>query len=192
MQTSYSTSQIILHWISAVIILWATLSGFWISLFDLDPDLKNWVSFFNVSLTTLFIPVFAVRIYLACRQPTHPEAPARTLDTLMAAWAHRLLYGLTTVVLLTGVMMMDRPINIFDWVLIPQPLTDHGLIDLFFKIHVVACWVLALLIGLHVAAVIKHEASGNPILKRMSLSRANGQGAGARPDAAKEDDAPPT
>ena len=191
MQTPYSASQIILHWISAVIIIWATLSGFWISVFDIEPAIKNWVSFFNISLTTLFIPVFAVRIYLAYRQPTAVEAQAPLLSNVLATWAHRLLYGLTTVVLITGVMMMDRPINIFDQVLIPQPLTDPAWIELFFKVHVAACWVLALLIGLHIAAVIKHEISGNRVMKRMSLSRSNDENPGALPNALKEDSTQP-
>lgn len=191
MQTPYSPYQIVLHWLSAIIIIWSTISGFWVSFFEMDPAVKNWVSFFNISLTTLFIPVFAVRIYLAYRQPSDIKAEARTLNDSLALWAHRGLYGLTTVVLLTGVMMMDRPINIFGLVSIPQPLDNPELIDVFFKIHVAACWILALLIGLHIAAVIKHEISGNPVMKRMSLKSSNDIPPHAPHNSGKEESAQP-
>ena len=54
----YSTQQIILHWLSAIIIIWATLSGFYVAFCHPDQPVKEWIGFFNVSLTTLFIPFF--------------------------------------------------------------------------------------------------------------------------------------
>ena len=59
----YSTCQKLLHWVSAVIIVWALLSGSVVAIFAVPASVKAWVFFFNVSLTTLYIPVFVVRVY---------------------------------------------------------------------------------------------------------------------------------
>jgi len=85
----------------------------------------------------------------------------------LASWMHKSIYLMTAVVLLTGILMMDRPINIFDLVLIPAPLNDLQWIDRFFVIHVWACVMLLVQVALHIAAVIKHEMCGRRILKKM-------------------------
>ena len=38
MKKKYSWQQVILHWISALIIIWATISGFYVGLFDVSPE----------------------------------------------------------------------------------------------------------------------------------------------------------
>jgi cytochrome b561 len=74
-----------------------------------------------------------------------------------------------SIVLVTGVLMMDRPINVFGLVEIPQPLGNSFLIAQFTTVHVWACGVLSALIALHVGAVIVHEICGRRVLRRMSL-----------------------
>jgi cytochrome b561 len=74
-------------------------------------------------------------------------------------------------VLLTGVLMMDRPINVFGVIEIVQPLSDPRLIALFVSFHTWTCVVLALLLAAHIGAVIVHEACRHRVLRRMSLRR---------------------
>ncbi len=91
----------------------------------------------------------------------------RTPAQWTAFWVHKCMYLVTGVVLTSGVMMMDRAINVFDVLSIPAPLESAGLIAVFKKIHDVSCVVLAVLVVLHMGAVIRHEVSGHRILRRM-------------------------
>lgn len=162
---SYSKAQIFLHWLSAIIIFWATISGFYSAFFDTPEHIKARIDFFNVSITAALIPFFVVRLYIS----TARSFPNPNTFSQWSAWlAHKFIYLCTVLVLVSGVLMMDRDINIFHILLIPQPLKDPELISLFHTTHSYACMALAILIVLHLAAVIKHHLSGNPILKRMS------------------------
>ncbi|WP_040063679.1 cytochrome b [Pseudomonas batumici] len=160
----YSKAQIFLHWLSAAIILWALISGFYVAVFDTSLVLKESVDFFNVSITAAFIPFFVVRVFLSFFRGKQTD---RTLAQWTAFWVHKVIYLVTGVVLATGVMMMDRAINLFDLLLIPAPIESAGLVAVFKKIHDVSCVVLAVLVVLHIGAVIRHEVSGHRILRRM-------------------------
>ncbi|WP_295554586.1 cytochrome b [uncultured Stenotrophomonas sp.] len=161
----YSKTQVLLHWISAVIILWATISGFYVALLDVPHALAEAIGFFNVSITTVLIPLFVVRLVIAISN--HRAAPASGAEWA-ALIAHAALYLVKIIVLLTGVLMMEREINVFNVVIFPQPITDPQLTMSFNTAHRYACVVLAGLLFLHISAVVKHHLSGNPILKRMS------------------------
>ncbi|TWC10557.1 cytochrome b561-like protein [Pseudomonas sp. SJZ101] len=66
--------------------------------------------------------------------------------------------------------MMDRPIEIFGLLSIPQPLQDPALIEFFFITHRYGCVVLALFVIGHIGAVLLHALRGHNLLERMSLS----------------------
>lgn len=161
---TYSKLQIFLHWFSAAVILWAMTSGFYVAFSDASPSLKSAIGFFNVSITTVLIPFFGLRLYLALANP--PPRP-----TCCAEWAaliaHKAIYATTVIVLATGVLMMDRDIDVFHLATLPHPLSDAAVIAAMNKAHRYACMVLAALLILHVAAVIKHHALGNPVLRKM-------------------------
>jgi cytochrome b561 len=95
----------------------------------------------------------------------------RTLGFLekLALFAHTLIYFVISLVLVSGVLMMDRPIDVFGLFEIAQPLSDPELISRFLTLHVWACVFLALLIVLHIGAVIVHELCGHRVLRRMSF-----------------------
>lgn len=162
---NYSKVQVALHWFSAIIILWATFSGFYVAFADTPASVKAAIGFFNVSITAVLIPFFAVRVYIAfVRKIIKPD----TLAQWAALIVHKIIYLVTGFVLVTGVLMMDRDINIFNILTIPQPINDLYWTSLFFMLHRYACMILAVLLILHVAAVAKHHLQGNPVLKRMS------------------------
>ncbi|MGF6098980.1 cytochrome b [Pseudomonas sp. 18175] len=174
--TRYTPVQIVLHWISAAVILWAMLSGFYVALFDVAPVTKAWVGFVNVSLTSLYIPVFVLRVYSSFMHGFSTCGQTRSVNEYIALLVHKAMYVMVGVVLVTGVLMMDRPINIFDVLVVAQLLTDPAAIEYFMRVHIQACIALLALIAMHVGAVIKHEVCGRRVLKNMSFS----QGADAR------------
>ncbi|HDL6961239.1 TPA: cytochrome b/b6 domain-containing protein [Yersinia enterocolitica] len=169
MKKKYSWQQVILHWISALVIIWATISGFYVGLFDVSPELKTLTGFINVSLTTLLIPVFIIRIYFYVVSEKPEEINTNGFAQFIAHAVHFILYLNISVVLVTGVLMMERDINVFNLFIIPQPIHDLAVTKLFNTIHILSCAILATLVLLHIAAVIKHELSGKKVLKRMSL-----------------------
>jgi cytochrome b561 len=167
--SGYCKKRVLLHWISAVVIVWTLISGFYVAGNEVSERMKHWVAFFNVSLTTVFIPFFVWRFCLFVAHARYIRVSILSSEEKLAWFAHALIYLTVSVVLVTGVLMMDRPIDVFGVLEIAQPLSNPELVAQFVKIHVWACVVLSGLIALHVSAVMMHELCGHRILRRMSL-----------------------
>lgn len=164
----YSKPRRALHWCFAVVIIWATVSGFVNALVDLPEAVHDAIAFVNVSLTTLLIPLFGLRLYYALAHPApHDTLQGNQAAHLLAQAGHLALYVSIAVVLLTGVLMMDRPISVFDLVVFPQPFDEPVLIEFFNTVHRYSCVALALLVAGHILAVVVHQLSGRNVLKRM-------------------------
>lgn len=154
---------------SAAVILWTLASGFYVAILNVSAQVKHWVAFINVSLTTVFIPFFIWRLVIFVYHILDVSVVSASKLERLVLVAHGLIYLVVSIVLLTGVLMMDRPINVFEILEIPQPLANPDLIAQFAAIHVWACVALSALIALHVGAVIVHELCGHRILRRMFL-----------------------
>lgn len=165
---NYSKPRRLLHWCSALIIIWASVSGFAVALLEMPHALESSITFINVSLTTLLIPLFALRIFFAVAHPAPAEptmiGPA---SQVLAKLGHLALYITTTLVLVTGVLMMNRPIDFFGLMTFPQPLEAPLLLDFFNTVHRACCVVLALLVLGHVGAVLLHHVRGHGVMQRM-------------------------
>ncbi|PIB64250.1 MULTISPECIES: cytochrome b/b6 domain-containing protein [unclassified Pseudomonas] len=170
---SYSTRQKLLHWISAVVILWALLSGFFVAVFTVPAPVKAWVGFFNVSLTTLYIPVFALRVYCSFSHGLDFSIK-RSPQEYIALLVHKAMYLVLAVVLATGVLMMDRPINIFNLVSIMPFDSDPARIAWYTRVHVLSCVGLLLMLVMHIGAVVLHERRGKRVMARMSFEKTPG------------------
>lgn len=166
--------QILLHWVSALVILWTLSSGFYVAMASVLPETKALIGYINVSLTALFIPVFVVRVYFFfTHKISHRSDSGRW--AVYAAWlVHVALYVVTAIVLATGVLMMRRDIDVFGWVSLTQPITDPYWTQWFEDIHIFSCMLLSVLVALHIAAVIKHEFHGTRVLRRMWPRRSSG------------------
>jgi cytochrome b561 len=160
----YSKQMVVLHWVSALVICWALVSGFYTGLLPVNPQIKEWVTFVNISMTTLFIPVFVLRLYV--RQAHAKPAPVAGAKRL-AAWVHGLIYVSVGAVLITGTLMMDHPINVFNLISLPNLVDDPQWLSRYFAVHEAGCALLGLLVALHVGAVLKHELRGTRVLRRM-------------------------
>ncbi|MBD9458110.1 cytochrome b/b6 domain-containing protein [Pseudomonas sp. PDM05] len=171
MKTSpYSTIQKLLHWISAVIILWALLSGFVVAMFTVPAPVKAWVGFFNVSLTSLYIPVFVMRLYCSFGHGLDFSI-RRTPQEYLALLVHKAMYLMLAVVLATGVLMMDRPINVFNLFTIAPFESDPAAIVWYTRVHVLSCVGLLLMLVAHIGAVVLHETRGKRVMARMSFDK---------------------
>lgn len=163
----YHPLRVTLHWLSAVIIIWSLISGFTVYLMDLPQKLEVLISFINISLTTLFIPVFAFRIFAALALPALPNPLLSNRNQMAAHLAHQLLYIVITVELITGILMMKYDINVFNLITLPAPLKTSDSRVLFTHAHVITSIILLSLVSLHIIAVIKHQLCGKSVLGRM-------------------------
>ena len=162
----YSKPRIALHWLSAAIILWATFSGFGVVLLEPDDPFRQWVEAFNPQITSLFIPFFAWRLWLAIR--ARPSREHRSAHERVASMAHKAIYAAVSGVLITGVLMMSHPVTLL--ALVPLPQLIHSKIALLqlHELHHVLCAILAGLVALHLAAVVMHHLRGRSVLGRMT------------------------
>ncbi|ESP93522.1 cytochrome b/b6 domain-containing protein [Pseudoalteromonas luteoviolacea] len=165
-----------LHWVSAVVIIWAMLSGILVSFIPSTAqsqttflqDVKQVVADFNVSLTMLYIPFFIWRVAHAVRtkKPSYSET-LPTAQVKVAHLAHICMYNLIAILLVSGVLMMDRPFGMFGlWSMTPI-VTDKTWLLFYFTIHKYSSYILFAFIIMHLGALVKHQYSGNRILQRM-------------------------
>lgn len=167
--SAYSKPRIALHWLSAAVILWATFSGFGVTVLDPTHPFRQWVEAFNPQLTSLFIPFFAWRLWLALKAAPHPQR--KTPPQRVASIAHMALYAIVSGVLITGVLMMSHPVVLL--ALVPLPQLVHSKLALLelHQLHHVLCALLAGLVAVHLMAVVMHQVRGKSVLARMLAAR---------------------
>lgn len=157
----------ILHWVSAVIILWAMGSGFYILLARPPEEIIHQITDFNVSITLLFVPIFIIRL-LVCYFYDKPPTPQLVdKQQQLANRIHIVMYWVVSTVLITGVLMMDRKMNVFGLFEVNSAFSPGIITERFFILHRCANILLTLLLLGHVLAVIKHQLNGVPILRKM-------------------------
>jgi cytochrome b561 len=155
----------LLHWLSAAVILWATFSGFGVSLLDQSDPFREWVESFNPQLTSLFIPFFIWRLWLAVKAPAGNSA--KSTQARLASAVHKAIYAAVAGVLITGVLMMSHPVMLL--ALVPLPQLIHSKIALreLHEVHHALCAALAGLVALHLGAVVMHQVRGKSVLGRI-------------------------
>ncbi len=164
----YSLTSRALHWGSAALIIWATLSGLSISLFSIPDGIAHHIADFNVSATLVFIPFFIWRVLYRLRHgsPSYDGVLDRHSSQIVVA-VHYVLYALTGAVLLSGVFMMKTSFSLFGLLELEPLLSSPQLLHSSEVIHIATTRLLGILVVLHVLAVIKHHLALRPVLKRM-------------------------
>lgn len=164
---NYSITQKWLHNISVLMISWLMGSGYLVTLIDrLDPFKESIVAL-NASLAFLFTPLFFIGVYVSFGKSCRGAFKPRSLMSRLAFAVHTMIYLATVTVLISGFLMMRRDIIFFDCFSIPHWSNDVQMLERFASVHSWACVALALLLVLHMAAVIKHQLAGKSVIKRM-------------------------
>ncbi|RBP51109.1 cytochrome b [Arenicella xantha] len=158
----------VLHWVSALIIIWATVTGLYLAFYKVDPNIKHKILDFNVSITFVFIPIFVWRVWHRIRNGAPPYASAlSSLEIRAASYMHKLLYVLVAGILVSGVLMMNRDFQVFGLSTIPHIIYDREITAFFSLIHNYLSYSLAACVIVHVLAAVKHEFCGTRILRRI-------------------------
>lgn len=173
----YGSVVIILHWCMALGFFAMLGSGFVMSYVDIDQSLKfnlyQWHKAGGVLLLLAFVLRFCLRVFSRA-----PELPVHfpKFDAVAAKFGHYGLYGLMFLVPLSGWLMVSSsvyglPTSVFgwfNWPHIPGIEGDEGIHDTSDLAHFVLTKVFAVMIIVHIGAVVKHKVKDNEnLLRRM-------------------------
>lgn len=176
----YTPVAMLLHWVLAVAILTAFSVGLYVEDLPFSPaklKLVNWHKWAGVAILALSVLRLVWRV-------THrpPALPAR-IEQAMPAWqraahhgTHHLMYLLFFAVPLLGWAYSSAkgyPIVWFGVLPLPDIVSpDPALAESLKPLHALAAWGLIGLVGLHVAAALKHQfIDRDGLLDRMRPGR---------------------
>ena len=173
----YPTPSVLVHWLTAALILAALPLGLYMSELPLSPYKLKLISYHKwIGITALLL--FLPRVLVRLTRPVPPPLEGPAWQRLAASATHLLLYVLIVAVPLTGWLMSSAkgfPVVYLGILPLPDLLPkDQALGDLFKTVHETLNTGLLMLIGLHVAAALKHQFIDRdgtlvrmmPILKR--------------------------
>lgn len=166
----YDRRQIVLHWFSAIIILWALVSGISIGMLPLSESVIKCIAELNVSITFLFIPFFIYRIYLRKKLPLPEYHHLSGRHALLARSTQVILYFLVSVVLISGVLMLDKSYTVFSLLEIHPVSSDAIQIEAFKSLHAVASYLLGIALFAHIFAALMHLRSNTEVFDRVLIS----------------------
>lgn len=170
----YHPLQRFLHWLMALLIpalfglgLWMTGLDYYSQWYKTAPDLHKSV---GVLLAMLLLLRWSVLAWFG-----KPAGQGPLLQQKIAVLVHSLLYGLLSLILVTGYLISTedgRPISVFSWFELPAAgKLFANQADLAGAAHYWLAWTFIVLVGLHVAGAIKHHV----IDKDDTLNRMTGR-----------------
>lgn len=176
----YSAVAMALHWVLALAILTAFAVGLYVEGLPFSPEklkLLNGHKWAGVSI--LFLSVLRLVWRLTHRPPELPERVRKNMPGWQVAafhGTHHLMYVLFFVVPLAGWAYSSAkgfPIVWFGVLPLPDLLAkDEALAHVLREVHELAAFGLIALVGLHVAAALKHQfIDRDGLLNRMRPSR---------------------
>ena len=173
----YGLVAILLHWIMALLIVGLFALGLYMTSLDYyspwyrtAPDIHRGL---GVIVGLLLAARLAWRL-LNTRPDPEPGTPRRLAAA--AEWAHRALYLLILLIIVSGYLISTadgRPIDVFGLFQVPALITGvDNLEDVAGEIHLVLAVTLMTLVALHAAAAFKHHfIDGDRTLRRMLSPR---------------------
>ncbi len=172
MQTRYTATAILLHWLIGLALLCMLALGFYMQSLPLSPEKLKLFSWHKWAGVTIFLLVcFRLAWRLSHRPPALP-ASMPPWARLAAHAVHWLLYGLMLAIPLSGWLMSSAQGFQTVWFgVIPLPdllPRDREMGKLLTQVHVFLNWTLIACISLHVLAVLKHQfLDRDDLLSRM-------------------------
>jgi cytochrome b561 len=171
MTTAYTRPAVALHWIVAALVIIAIALGWTMTDMVFSPlklRLFNWHKWVGITVLALMF----VRILWRLWHPPPAPLPMPAWQRLSAQVLHGVLYLMLLVQPLTGWIYSNASgIPVVYLGLIPLPNLvgkNKALDDVVKEIHGTGGWVLAVIIGLHVLAAIKHHfVDRDDTLRRM-------------------------
>jgi superoxide oxidase len=156
------------HWTFAVWIIYVSIAGYALTQLANGPA-REFLSQLNMSIGTVLIVLFPLRvIWKLVRIQPRALPNVSAMQQTLAHIVHAVIYVVIFAVLASGFLMVPNGYSFFGLVQIHTPFGKGALTDELFAVHRATCALLAGLVMLHVAAVIKHQLiARNDVLRRM-------------------------
>ncbi|WP_338519186.1 cytochrome b [Alteromonas gracilis] len=160
MKTKWSFTIIIVHWVSAIVVIGMFSSGLWMVDLTYYSDwyktAPHWHK--SVGLLLLFVTVFRLLTRLMSARPPSYGSKA---EKMLSKVGHGLIYVLLLALFASGYLISTadgRGIEIFNWFSVPSlgEFFDNQE-DLAGEVHFYLAWSLIGLAVLHAGAALKHH-----------------------------------
>ncbi|WP_245597659.1 cytochrome b [Psychromonas aquimarina] len=159
MNTHYDLLSRTLHWIMAIVIIYASFAGYAMHLvIDSHPAVFHFLSIVNMSLATAASGLFILRyIWKFFRQPIESSELSNTTQHKIAKLVHSLLYFLMFIVLISGFLMVKHEYSFFWLFPVDNIITNPAVNEFFFMVHRFGCAFLSLVVLMHAGAALHHH-----------------------------------
>jgi cytochrome b561 len=170
----YTSVAVALHWLLALVILVGFIIGFQMADEPPSPTRVRWINYHKwIGVTILGLSLLRLLWRLGHRPPALPDSMQPWQQTA-SNWVHRALYLFFFAVPLIGWAYSSAlGFHVVYLGLVPLPdlaPKNKALADVLIDVHATLAWTLAALVGLHVAAALKHHfVDKDGLLRRMSL-----------------------
>lgn len=160
-RSGYGLISILIHWISAALILF--LFGLGIYMVDLGyyDDWYHKGPELHISLGLVVLLLMFARVVWRIVNPTPEELSAKRAQNLSANLVKLGLYAFIVIVLVSGYLITTaegQPASMFDLIKFPvlTELSSQN-VDLAGEIHEYLAWGIVLLVALHIAGALFHH-----------------------------------
>ena len=170
--TRYGALAQLLHWLVAVLVLGLIAVGWYMTGLPLAPET---IKVYNLhkSFGVLVLTLMVLRLLWRLASPAPPlPATMSGAERAAAKASHLLLYLLLFAQPVIGILHSNAanfPIVVFDSVTLPALIgPDDALKKTLATVHFVSGWSILALVGLHVAAALRHHiVLKDDVLRRM-------------------------
>ena len=176
MSEHYTRTAVALHWFVGALVLTALTIGWIMGDMHTSPlkvELFSWHKWIGITVLALFF----VRVLWRLRHPAPPLLPMAAWQHYAAQAAHGMLYALLLVQPLTGWLYSSaagHSVVYLGLVRLPDLVGKNPVLAPSLReVHETGAWLLAVFIGLHALAALKHHyVDHDDSLRRMLRWRA--------------------
>ena len=159
--TGYGWVSILLHWVTAILILYLLYLGSSIGSFEGDGRTQAVDRHTSYAIASYVLLLLRVVWRIVLRHPGPTERQRGWAFTL-GKWTHYAIVAAIVVMLVTGPLMQmsyGRDIHVFDWFVIPTPFEPNfGLASFLHLVHAFTAGFIFVAVVLHIGGVYKHTA----------------------------------
>ena len=154
--------SVILHWLVAVVVLGLFSLGFYMVELDYYDSMYKTAPYIHKSIgILLFITIIFRLVWRGLNITPHALGNHNAWEVSVAHWAHRTLYGLLIVLMVSGYLISTadgRSISVFAWFDVPSIVSGiDNLEDLAGEVHEFVAYALISIVILHALGALKHH-----------------------------------
>lgn len=166
------------HWVMAILIVLMFAIGWYMDLLPLGLEKLAWISRHkSIGILILFLAI--MRIVWRLSEQTPMPVSRNRWEIAVAKLAHLALYGVLIVMPLTGWLMSSAAnfsVSVFGLFTLPDMVApDPALFETLRTVHWALSWGIVGLVGLHVAAALKHHVINRDVTLRRMLPMVKGK-----------------